>query len=48
MLAKDKSSGNIILQSSLLSNAKILEKLREEVLHLSQSKLDVLDFEIKI
>ena len=48
-LTKDNksSTGNIILQSSLASNAKIIEKLRDEVQHLGQSKVDVVDVELK-
>jgi hypothetical protein len=46
-LTKDKSSGNIILQSSPASNAKIIEKLRDKVQHLGQSKVDVVDLELK-
>ena len=34
-------------QQSLASNAKILEKLREEVKHISQSKVNAIDIEIK-
>lgn len=39
-------SSNITLQASMLSNIKIIEKLREEVQHLGSQKVDVLEFEV--